>query len=249
MKTIKGILVGVLICSSLAITAQDEDIEYYTDSDVKRSIVSIQAGYMPYYTSRRLLSESVNPQAPYFFLNSAITGKFGQGYGLDLLFNVNRSLQVGIGLYNTTTHYQWDFVKIVNDIGGGESDTLSINRWDNKARYLTMPIQFGFVTQIADQWWLQVYPALEVNFLQEISYEYELADGEMVVDNRIQDARDVNLAINFGLGGEFRPVPKIGVFTRLQFRYFFFPNIDLPSEPLTEIIYTLGGHVGLRYYF
>ncbi len=243
----KRLLVGLLICTSWAISAQDEDIEYYTDSDVKRSIVSVQAGYMPYYTSRRLLSESANPQAGYFFLNSAITGKFGQGYGLDLLFNVNSNLQVGIGLYNTTTHYQWDFVKIVEDIEGGDADTLTVKRWDNKARYLTMPIQFGFVTQIADQWWLQVYPALEVNFLQELTYEYQLADGSEIIDNRIQDARDVNLAINFGLGGEFRPVPKLGVFARMQFRYFFFPNIE--NEIVTEVIYTLGGHVGLRYYF
>jgi hypothetical protein len=247
MIMMRYFLIGWLLCSTLAMRAQDEDIEYYTDSDVKRSIASLQVGYMPYYTSRRLLSESVNPQASYFFLNSSITGKYGNGYGFDLLFSVNSSLQLGIGLYNTTTHYQWDFVKIVDNIEGGNSDTLTVTRWDNKARYLTMPIQFGFVTQVAEQWWLQVYPALEVNFLQELTYEYELADGRQETQDRIQDARDVNLAISFGLGGEFRPLPKWGIFTRLQFRYFFFPNVE--DEIVTEVIYTLGGHVGLRYYF
>ncbi len=247
MKQLKAFFAGVLILSNLALLAQDEDIEYFTDSKVKHSIVSIQAGYMPYYTSRRLLSETVNPQADYFFLNSAITGKFGQGYGFDLLFGINSNFQVGVGLYSTTTHYQWDFVQILEDIQGGNPDTLVVNQWDNRASYLTVPIQFGFVTQIAEQWWLQVYPALELNFIQSIEYDYQLADGRQIIQDKLADARDLNMAINFGLGGEFRPVPKVGIFTRLQFRYFFFPNIE--DEIVTEVIYTLGGHVGLRYYF
>lgn len=243
----KRLLLALILFAGIDVAAQNDSIEYFTDSDVKRSIASVQAGYMPYFTSRRLLSETVNPQADYFFLNSAITGKFGQGFGVDLLFSINSSLQLGVGLYNTTTHYQWDFVNIVQNIDGGDPDTLEVRRWDNKARYLTVPIQFGFVTQVAEQWWLQVYPALELNFLQELTYEYLLADGTEEIDNRIQDARDVNLAINFGLGAEYRPAPKLGVFARMQFRYFFFPNIE--DEIVTEVIYTLGGHVGVRYYF
>ena len=57
----------------------------------------------------------------------------------------------------------------------------------------------------------------------------------------------VVMAINFGLGAEYRVVPKFGIFGRLQFRYYFFP---LSEETIVrEILYTVGGHVGVRYYF
>jgi len=241
-------LFALLMSATFALQAQKEEkIDYYTDSDVHRSIVSLQVGYMPYYTSRRLLSQTANPQADYFFLNSAITGKFGNGYGADLLFSLNSNFQVGIGLYSTNTHYQWDFVRIVSDIQGGNPDTLAVKKWDNYSSYLTVPIQFGFVSQVAEQWWLQVYPALELNFLQSMKYDYVLADNTNVIVDKTQDARDLNMAINFGLGGEFRPMPKLGVFVRMNFRYFFYPNIE--DEIVTEVIYTLGGHLGLRYYF
>jgi hypothetical protein len=242
------LLILLITLSTAAVAQRNDTIEYFTDSDVHRSIVSVQAGYMPYYTSRRLLSESANPQAGYFFLDQAITGKFGQGFGGDVLFNLNGRFQVGVGLYSTSTHYQWDFVSIVSNLPGGNVDTLQVLRWDIKANYLTVPIQFGFVSQVADQWWLQVYPALELNFLQQLEYDYLLAkDNEQVIQDRTQDARDLNLAINFGLGAEYRVVPKFGVFTRLSFRYFFFPAIE--DEIVTEVVYTIGGHIGVRYYF
>lgn len=248
----KKILAALFIFSQFIAVAQkqkEEKIEYYTDSKVHRSIVSVQLGYMPYYSNRRLVAETVNPQAGYFFLNDATTGKFGQGFGGDLLFNLNSNFQVGIGYYYTQAHYQWDFVKIVDNIDGGNADTLDVTRWDIRSNFHTVPIQFGFVTQIAEQWWLQVYPGVELNFLDKLEYDYQVA-GEPAP--RIEDVTDslgnsFNMAINFGLGAEYRVVPKFGVFARLQFRYYFFP---LAEETIfREILYTVGGHVGVRYYF
>ena len=244
----KKIVLALLLTSGFLVQAQkEEDIDYYTDSDVKRNIVSLQVGYMPYYTGRRLLSQTANPQADYFFLNSAITGKFGQGYGGDLLFHITKNVDLGVGLYKTSTHYQWDFESIVRNIEGGNPDTLLIKRWDIYTDYLTVPIQFGFVTRVADQLWLQVYPALELNFLQSLQYDFELNGEAPVVQDKTQDARDLNLAINFGLGAEYRFTERMGVFTRVQFRYFFYPAVE--DEVITELVYTIGGHIGLRYHF
>lgn len=223
-----------------------EKIEFYTDSDVRRSIVSLQLGYMPYFSSRRLLSETANPQAPYFFLASAVNGKFGQGFGGDFLFKINSSLEIGAGIYKTNAHYQWDFESIFENIQGGDTLKSEIKRWDIYTDYITVPISFGFVTEITDRVWLQVYPAFELNFLQNLTYDFVL-DTRSEVRDRTADARELNMAINFGLGAEYRLTDKIGFFSRLQFRYFFFPAID--DEVITEVLYTVGGHTGFRFYF
>ncbi len=243
----KNILLLVLALAFISAAGQKKEpkIEFYTDSDVKRSIMSLQLGYMPYFSSRKLLSNTANPQAPYFFLASQAKGKFGQGFGGDILFKVNPSLEVGVGIYKTSAHHQWDIEDIVYNIGGN-LDTINIRRWDIYADYISVPISFGFVTQVADQLSLQVYPALELNFLQSMTYDYELATGSEVVD-KTDEARDFNLAINFGLGAEYRFAEKVGFFTRLQFRYFFYPAIE--DEVITEVLYSAGAHMGLRFYF
>jgi hypothetical protein len=243
----KNTLILVLTLGFLAASAQkkDEKIEYYTDSKVRNQIMSLQLGYMPYFSSRRLLSNTANPQAPYFFLASAVNGKFGQGFGGDILFKVNPSLEIGAGVYKTSAHYQWDFESIVEDTGG-DADTIKIKRWDVYTDYISVPISFGLVTQVADQLWLQVYPAIELNFLQQLTYDYELATRTEVLD-KTPDARDFNLAINFGLGAEYRFVEKIGFFARLQFRYYFYPAVE--GEVVTEVLYSAGGQTGLRFYF
>lgn len=246
----KRLLIALFLFSEITAFAQkEEDIEYYTDSDVHRSIVSLQLGYMPYMSNRRLLANTVNPQADYFFLNTATTSKFGQGFGGDLLFKLNTNFEVGIGYYFTQAHYQWDFVKIIDNIQGGNSDTLDVTSWDIYANHHTVPIQFGFVTQVSDQWWLQVYPALELNFLEKLEYDYQVVDEPQPRIENVTDSlgNSFNMAINFGLGAEYRIVPKFGVFARLQFRYYFFP---LSEETIVrEILYTVGGHAGIRYYF
>ena len=243
----KNLLLLVLTIGFIAASAQkkDDKIEYYTDSKVKKQIMSLQLGYMPYFSSRRLLSNTANPQSDYFFLASAVNGKFGQGFGGDILFKVNPSLEIGAGIYKTSAHYQWDFESIVEDTGG-DADTIEIKRWDIYTDYISVPISFGLVTQVADQLWLQVYPAIELNFLQQLTYDYELATRTAVID-KTPEARNFNLAINFGLGAEYRFVEKIGFFTRLQFRYYFYPAVE--GEVVTEVLYSAGGQTGFRFYF
>ncbi len=244
MKNILLLAFALVFISAVG-QKKEPKIEFYTDSDVKHSRISLQLGYMPYYSSRKLLSNTANPQAPYFFLATQAKGQFGQGFGGDILFKVNPSLEIGAGVYKTSAHHQWDIEDIIYNTGGNP-DTVSIKRWDIYSDYISVPISFGFVTQVADQLWLQVYPALELNFLQSMSYDYELATGSEIVD-KTDVARDFNLAINFGLGAEYRFAEKVGFFTRLQFRYFFYPAIE--SEVITEVLYSVGAHAGLRFYF
>lgn len=250
----KNLIVTLLALGQFAVFAQKEEkIEYYTDSEVKRSIVSVQAGYMPYFTNRRLIANSVNPQNAYFFLDNSVTGKFGQAYGADILFGLNSNFQVGVGLYNSFAHYQWDYVKIIDQISGN-GDTLNGQfKVDIKANYLNVPIQFGFVTQVADYWYLQVFPALELNFLQQLERNYTIDDPNLRPENNddfgdiTQKGTQFNMTINFGLGAEYRALEKVGIFTRLSFRYMFF---EIEEEAaMREVIYTIGGHMGVRYYF
>ena len=252
----KKITLYILLFSSLTALAQKkntEPIEYYTDSEVNRSIVSIQLGYMPYFTNRRIVANSANPQAGYYFLNSEVTGQFGQAYGLDLLFRLNGSFDVGIGLYNSYANYRWDAVKILDDISGNGDTLGGTYKIDMSAQYINVPIEFGFVSQIADQWYLQVYPALELNFLKKLERTYQIDNPDLQPkdNNAFGDITDIgtdfNLTINFGLGAEYRVAPKIGFFTRLQFRYMFYPVVN--EAVAREVIYTVGGHMGVRFYF
>ncbi len=254
---IKKLLVVIFLASQLVAFAQkekkNEKIEYYTDSDVHRAIVSVQLGYMPYHSNRRLLAESVNPQAPFFYLNSAVTGDFAQAYGGDLLFKINPNFEAGVGLYNSYAKYTWDAVKIIDDISGNGDTLGGTYKVDMKANYLNVPISFGFVSEVAENWWLQVYPALELNFLQNLERTYQIDNPALQPKNNdaFGDITDLgtqfNLTINFGLGAEYRFADKMGVFTRMQFRYMFYEVIE--DAALREVIYTFGGHIGLRYYF
>jgi hypothetical protein len=250
----KKLLVLIFIGTALSGFAQKEDkIEYFTDSDVKRSIVSVQLGYMPYYSNRRILAQSANPQAGYYFLNSSVTGGFGQGYGGDILFKLTSNFEFGVGIYNSVANYSWDAVKLIDAVNGN-GDTLNGDyKISMRANYLNIPIQFGFVTQVADQLYLQVYPALELNFLQQLDRNYDIDDPDLQPTNtnlfgNITDiGTDFNLTVNFGLGAEYRITEKIGLFGRLQFRYMFYEIVD--DAPIREVIYTVGGHFGARFYF
>ncbi len=250
----KKLVLFIFVTAQFAALAQvDDKIEYYTDSDVHRSIVSLQLGYMPYFSNRRLVANSANPQAGYYLLNSEVTGGFGQAYGGDFIFRLNNNFDVGVGVYNSFANYTWDAVKILDDISGNGDTLGGTFKVDMMAQYINVPIQIGFVSQVADQWWLQVYPAMELNFLQKLERTYQIDNPDLKPKNNdafgdITDVgTDFNLTINFGLGAEYRVTEKIGIYTRLQFRYMFYPVVK--EAVMREVIYTVGAHTGIRFYF
>ena len=73
--------------------------------------------------------------------------------------------------------------------------------------------------------------------------------GMIVVYLAFQVKWAITAALMVGVAGLFsdKLAEKIGLFTRVQFRYFFYPAVE--GEIITEVIYTAGGHTGLRFYF
>jgi len=252
MKKVTTLIFAVMFAHIVAGQPKDEKIEYFTDYKVSRSIASLQLFYTPGVSNRRLLTDDAPMTGSFFRMQEGANAGFSQAFGGDLFFRINKSFDVGIGLNYSMMNFTWDAVRFI-DFNTGMGDTLGGEFLvKNNLNYLNMPIQFGFVQQITDLWWLQVYPGIDVSFLQKLERSVTKDNPNIELDpnnfgNITETGRQINLAINFGVGAEYRFADKVAVFSRVQLRYFFFPMIE--SGVFIEIPYNVGLHTGLRFYF
>lgn len=250
MKKAIVLLVAITFAHIAAGQPKDEKIEYFTDYKVSRSIVSMQLFYTPGISNRRLLSQDYPPGSFYSRTQEGAKLGFSQAFGGDIYFRLNKSFDIGVGLNYSMMNFTWDAVRFIDFNTGVALEGEFLVK--NNLNYLNMPIQFGFVQQITDLWWLQVYPGIDVSFLQKLERSVTQKNLDFELDpnnfgNITERGRAINLAINFGVGAEYRMADRVGVFSRIQFRYFFFPMIE--SDIVTEIPYNIGLHTGLRFYF
>ena len=249
----KKLLTLIFAAPILALAQPKEKIEYYTDDKVDRSIVSFQVHYTGGFANRRVLSEEYDvPVSAYYRLEAGNIAGYAQALGGDFVFRVTGNIDLSVGLNYSSFTYTWDGVKFL-DYNLPIPDTLEgTYRVKVNANYFNVPIQFGFVSEISDQWWLLVYPGLDLGFLQKLTRTPDInMPGFTPNPENFGDIKDkgrqFNLSINFGLGGEYRALPKLGIFTRVQFRYSFFPLIE--NDFVSEIPYTFGLQTGVRFYF
>jgi hypothetical protein len=187
----------------------------------------------------------------YYLLQEGTSPGYSQAAGGDFIFRLKESFDVGVGLNWSSLKYTWDAVKFIDE-NGGNSDTLAdVFKVKVMANYLNIPLQFGFTSQFSDQWSLQVYPALDFSFLQKLTRDYEMEGANFTPNPEnfgdiTQRGRSFNMAINFGVGAEYMLAEKASLFSRIQFRYFFYPLIE--SDVLAEIPYSVGLQTGFRFY-
>lgn len=216
------------------------DPVYFTDSDVKRRIVSFGVHYDPMFTQRRLSAlDEVGLANDVSRDDFPATGGYGDNWGAYVNFNINSSLRLGIGGGQTNIRYRLDNFEYVE---GADTSRLNLNVVGN---YTTIPLRVGFTTSMNDVWDLEVWIPVAFNILNSYT-ESGTLNGVQRTWDLTDEARSNLWSAGILVGGAFYFTDNWAVTMSAQFRYFGVPMYDHASRP-TETPYGLGGSVGLRY--
>lgn len=240
-----------LLLASFGLWAQpDDEIVYYTDSEVNNSRFNLALNLNPYYSDMRLINnDASNSLFDTYSEEFNATGSFVFDYGLDLFYEVGPSFHVGIGIVRSHGAYTWQDVVL---------DTLNPSLLaDNEVEIsmISVPIKVNFTTRISETFSLEVVPMVELNFLDQyngrISYNGisgAPADSSFNLNDNLQD---LNWSVGIGLGGTYWINNEFGVFMRGSVRYLLNDMID-PQGAFSwprETLLNFGLNTGLRIKF
>ncbi|MGB0176187.1 MAG: hypothetical protein ACPF9D_03410, partial [Owenweeksia sp.] len=145
-KTMKNYLLMVaLFVSAVAFAQPDDDVRYYTDSQVKHSRWSIALNLYPNYTDRRLINNEVPAGGGFDLPNDEAMGNFQFNYGLDFFYSLGSSFDVGLGFGRAAGNYTVDNVRLYQ----GRADTVLAKMEVGVSMY-TVPLKLNFNTAITD---------------------------------------------------------------------------------------------------
>lgn len=246
----RNFLVIALVASSLLALAQkEEEVEFYTDSDVSRSVVGIGLRFDPFYANRSLLgNDPLNSSSGFSLGSSSSKGRFGYNLGGDLYFKISERLELGLGVGYGKYGFQTE-VDHPDPSLNYNLDSTSNYRAATNLSTINVPLMINFNTRMNDLWSLEIVPMVELVFVNTYQVEFEdKSTGELQLRDLKADARGHNWNVGLGLGGTYHITPKFGVFVRGQFKYLLTPLIEGGTRP-REVFYSVGATTGLRYYF
>jgi len=150
------IIIFSVLCASLGLSAQSEP-RYYTDSDVRQRIVNFNVYGQPTTMFRRIGSDlnGVQPEVDDRFLSRL---NVETGFSADVHL---RPLYLGIGVWQTWVNYAH---RLSND-----------EVQSTKARYWSIPMRAGLVTQLSDEVSLEAWPT--VTYRRAISFQQSGLNG------------------------------------------------------------------------
>ena len=236
-----------LLCLLPAFTLQaqkKDDIEYYTDSRVKRSDFSLALSLNPTYTDRRLIGED-NTLSGGVNQGDEADGSFQFNYGLDLYYRLSSTFDIGIGLGRATAAYEVTNVSYSRN----RPDTVLTNQNVDVSMF-TVPFRLNFNTKLTEIFSLEIVPMVELNILDKYKSDFEPLDPaveEFSVDFS-DNLRSINYSAGIGLGGRFYIGEKWDLFIRGNLKYMINDMVQLENYP-RETLYSFGSNVGLKYSF
>ncbi len=242
------LLVLLLMLAPALVVAQkkqkkekEEKITYFTDSNVKRSRVSLATDGAGYFSNRNRLGQGFS-QGNTGDDEPSTTGTFAYNFGGHVIFSLNRSLELWTGVVYATggwTDHHFDF-----------QDMRTTMR--ASLEYINVPIQFSFHSEISELLDLEVLPMFELNYLtsyNEVVYEHRsdvlLAENNLTDD---PDARQLNYTIGLSISGNYKFADNWSLYVRPFFHYMLNSIIDNPDRP-RDVLIGAGLGVGLRYKF
>lgn len=239
-----------LFGASVAIAQPDDDIVYYTDSEVEDSRFNIALNLNPYFTDMRLINDdAANSQFNAFADDIEADGSFRLDYGLDLFYEIGPSFHVGIGFGRSYGGYTWRNVN---------RDSLNPNiTFDNEVAVSmwSVPIKVNFTTQISDVFSLEVVPSVEMNFIDNYNaiWTYaETANAPADTSFKLNDRlRDLNWSVGLGIGGTYWFQDNLGIFFRGSVKYMLNDMIqsDENFQWPRETMINFGANIGMRVRF
>lgn len=255
----KKIIVVIALFSSICTLAQkekEEEIVYYTDSDVKHNHFYLGANYSPYYVNRRILSESIGGDAQSNLLNQSTKGDYGYSYGGELYYKFNPNLHISAGVNKSKASYSINIKSVYDDLSG-VGDTIK-GDWaiNTDVEFINVPIQFQLAYGLSDEWDVEIVPMVEMNFGTYMYRDLIVPDGDSYTEitdpddpyygDRTEDMRDINWTVGLGLGTNYYITPKLSWYARLHIKYML--RSIIPNDSPSEILLWLGGQTGVRFY-
>lgn len=246
----KKLLSFIFILFAGIIVAQptDDDIVYYTDSDVENSRFNLALNVNPYFTDMRLINDDAASSLTNTFSDDIqADGSFRLDYGLDVFYEIGPSFHLGIGFGRSYGGYTWRDV-VLDSLGVTFDNEVSVSMW-------TIPIKVNFTTQISDVFSLEVVPSVEMNFLDDYNAIWtfeENANAPADTSFKLVDRlRDLNWSVGLGIGGTYWFNDNIGVFFRGSVKYMINDMIQSDdSFPWPrETMINFGANTGLRVRF
>ncbi len=246
----KKLLSLLLIISAGCLLAQpDDDIVYYTDSDVKDSRFNLALNLNPYFTDMRLINDDAeNSLFETFSEEIQADGAFRLDYGLDVFYEIGPSFHVGLGIGRSYGGYTWRNVTF--------SDSFSTVPLDNKVSVSmwSIPLKINFNTEISDVFSLEVVPMVELNFIDNYNAIWSFPTASAIPDtsfNLNDRLRDLNWSVGIALGGTYWFTNEWGLFFRGSVKYMLNDMVQASDElPWPrETLINFGANAGIRLRF
>ncbi|GCD80402.1 hypothetical protein [Schleiferia thermophila] len=219
-----------------------DKVVYFIDSQTKKSNISLALNASPFFSSRRIMSDSIGAGGlPVGSSNEKRTSPiFTYSFGGDLVFRVASSLEIWLGAQYSVLgfkdkNYEWNNAEY---------------QLDSRLRFINVPIQFSFRGTITEVFDLEFIPVVQLNFLQ--SYKGKITEsgsGNLINEFDITDeARPFNLTLGISLSGNFRLAEEFSLFVRPFFHYMLNPMFENNMNFPRERYFSTGLTLGLRYY-
>ncbi len=248
MKKLFSLILSLFALGAMA--QPDDDIVYYTDSDVKDSRFNLALNLNPYFTDMRLINDdAASSQFNTFSEAIEADGNFRLDYGLDLFYEIGPSFHIGVGIGRSYGAYTW------RNVSGGDS-LLPDLTFDNEVAVSmwSVPIKINFTTQISDVFSLEVLPMVEMNFLDNYNSIWSFkgsnapADTSFKLNDRL---RNLNWSVGIALGGTYWFTNEFGLFFRGSVKYMLNDMVQRSEDFLwpRETLINFGANTGLRLRF
>ena len=231
---------------------KEEKIEYYTDASVKHQKFYVAANYSPYFLKRNILTNTFVPSPTNSILNHSSKGGYGQSYGIDLFYKFNSNFHLGLGVNKSDGKYSLDVKTAIDDISGNADTIVGDLIFNTSVSYLNVPVTVAFVSNLSDEWDIDIMPSVEMNFIQNfnrsITQSKEYFDPTNPQFGDLTDVvRQLNWTVAFGLGGNYHITENFTAFGRLHVKYTL-QSLNLDDGP-SEVLLWLGAQFGVKYYF
>ena len=229
----------VALFSVNSIAQETDDLDFFTDSDVRKSILGIEGVVTPNLTNVNILEElHLNLGEDTVLVATDNKSGFGSDVGIGAMLSPNGSLDFRVGVRRAAYSFQYESLEFIDYA----TDERNITTARVNVVYINLPIQMAFHQRVGDFLELEYGLGAIFNFLQ--SYELDVKD-RMVLD-RTELANPNNLTLTVHLGANFVLTDRLSIPFTPNFRYLFQTLIPDGSQN-REAIYTIGVSTGIRY--
>jgi|GEM_PF-2423404 len=241
-----------LFLTSIVVVAQpdDEDIEFFTDSDIKKSIIGLDLYATPNITSSNVLqAHRARIDEQFSYLSNDNRGGFGMNYGLGLIIAPNRTLDFRLGVQYGVYSFQYNEVEVFDS----NDQVVTTGTSNIDVTFIDVPIKMAFHQALGDKWEVEYGIGVEFNFLRDYTNTLQIEPNSFFDENSIEqnftDSANVNnLTLSIQLGVNYRITPSLHLIFTPNFRYVFRSLVPNESQN-QEAFYTIGAITGLRYRF